>query len=192
MSTSLSRVLIRVALAAAIAVTATVAHAQDVAFNAMPNVDFAKFKTYKWVQIKGAEYPDQITDSQIKESLDKALAAKGLTKTDADTADLYVGYQAAVSQEKEWNTYNMGGGPGWGYGAGWYGYGAGGTSTTTSTTIHVGTLGVDMYDPAAKQLVWRGRASKTLDAKAKPDKRKKNLDKAAEKMFKNYPPPVKK
>ena len=69
----------------------------------------------------------------------------------------YVGYQAAVSQEKEWNTYNMGGGPGWGYGAGWYGYGAGGTSTTTSTTIHVGTLGVDMYDPAAKQLVWRGQ-----------------------------------
>jgi hypothetical protein len=187
----MSRIATRCVTALAFATSvllAPAASAQDVSFNAMPNVDFAKFKTYKWVQIKGAEYPDQIMDSQIKDSLDKALATKGLTKTDADTADLFIGYQAAVNQEKEWNTYTMGG-SGWGYGAGWYGYGGGGTATTTSTTINIGTLGVDMYDPAKKQLVWRGRASKTLDVKAKPEKRKKNLDKAVAKMLKNYPPP---
>ena len=38
---------------------------------------------------------------QIAEAIDKQLATKGLTKTDADAADLYVVYQAAVSKEKE-------------------------------------------------------------------------------------------
>ena len=64
-------------------------------------------------------------------------------------------------------------------------------STTTSSTIHIGQLDFDMYDPATKQLIWRGTASKTLDPKAKPEKRRKNLAKAAAKLFKNYPPPVK-
>ena len=68
------------------------------------------------------------------------------------------------------------GGAGWGYGARWGGGMT--TSTATTSTINIGTLVLDMYDPAAKQLVWRGTASKTLDAKAKPDKRQKNLAKA--------------
>jgi hypothetical protein len=49
-----------------------------------------------------------------------------------------------------------------------------------------------MYDPAAKQLVWRGTASKTIDPKAKPEKRQKNLQKAVAKLLKNYPPKQKK
>jgi hypothetical protein len=179
------------ALVAALVLGATAAHAQDVSFNAMPNIDWAKFKTYKWVKIEGVQYPDDITDSQIKSAIDAQLATKGLTKTEGD-ANLYVGYQVAVDKEKEWTAYGMGGGPAWGWGPGYgYGYG-GGMATATSSTIHIGTLGVDMYDPAAKQLVWRGSASKTLDPKAKPEKRQKNLGKAMAKMFKNYPPPAKK
>jgi hypothetical protein len=45
-----------------------------------------------------------------------------------------------------------------------------------------------MYDPAAKKLVWQGRATKTLDPGAKEDKRQKDLDKATEKLLKNFPP----
>jgi Domain of unknown function (DUF4136) len=182
------RVSAGLALAAALVLGATAAGAQDVTFNAMPNTDWAKFKSYKWVKIEGAQYPDDITDAQIKSAIDTQLAAKGLTKTEGE-ADLYVGYQVAVDKEKEWTAYGMGGGPGWGWGPG-YGYG-GGMTTATSSTIHIGTLGLDMYDPAAKHLVWRGSASKTLDPKAKPEKRQKNLQKAMAKMLKNYPPPQK-
>jgi hypothetical protein len=49
-----------------------------------------------------------------------------------------------------------------------------------------------MYDSAQKELVWRGTASKTLDPKAKPDKKQKNISKAVAKLLKNYPPNVKK
>jgi Domain of unknown function (DUF4136) len=179
-----------IALVIALGLTVATASAQDVGYNAMPGTDFSKYKTYKWVKIEGAQYPDQITDAQIRSAIDGQLASKGLTKTEDDAADLYVGYQIAIDKEKQWNAYNMGG-VGWGWGAGYGAYG-GGTTTATSSTITIGTLGLDVYDRAVKQLVWRGRASKTIDPNAKPEKRQKNLNKAMTKLLKNYPPPVKK
>ena len=169
------------------------AAAQDIRYNFMPGTDFSKYKTYRWVRVAKAQYPNDILDKQITDAIDRQLALKGLSKTDSETADLIVAYQVAVNQEKQWNSYSTGG-AGWGWGGGYhgYGYGGGGTSTTTSSTIQIGTIGIDMYDTAAKQLVWRGKASKTLDPKAKPEKQQKNLAKAVTKLLKNYPPPVKK
>jgi hypothetical protein len=151
--------------------------AQDVTTNSMPGTDFTKYHTYKWVTIEGATYPNQIVDAQIKSSIDSQLAAKGLTKTDGDKADLYVGYQASIGQEKQWNAYGTGGFR-WG----------GGMATATTSTISTGSLVLDMYDPTNKQLVWTGRVTKTLDPNANQGKKQKNLDKAMQKLLKNFPP----
>jgi hypothetical protein len=169
------------------------AGAQDVRYNFDKETDFSKFKTYKWVTLKNAAQLDDLLDKQIKQALDAELATKGLTKVDTDNADLFVGYQGAVGQEKQFTSFSSD----WGYGPGWYGrgwYGGGGSSTTTgqTSTIYVGQLALDMYDSAKHDLVWRGLASKTIDPKAKPEKQQKNLAKAVKKMLKNYPPPVKK
>lgn len=168
--------------------------AQDVRYNFDRSADFSKYKTYKWIQIKDSGQLDQLRDQQLKAAIDAELSKKGLTKVEGD-ADLLVGYQAAISQEKQFNAYTSGFGPGWGYGPGWrYGYGGFESSTTTgqTSTIHVGAVGFDMYDAAKHDLIWRGEASKTLDPKAKPDKQQRNLEKAVAKLLKNYPPPVKK
>jgi hypothetical protein len=168
------------------------AAAQDVRYNFDKNANFASFKTYKWVQIKGATPLNNLADQQVKAAVDAELAKKGLTKSESDSADLYVGYQGAVGQEKEYTSFDSGWGygPGW-YGGGWYG-GGGGMTTGTTSTIYVGQLALDMYSAKAKNLVWRGAASKTLDEKAKPEKQQKNLTKAVAKLLKNYPPEVKK
>ena len=173
-------------------VTPTVA--QDVRYDFDKDKDFSKYKTYKWVEIKGAQLPDELTQKALTSAIDAELAKKGLTKTDSDDADLYIGYQTAVGQEKEFTSFNTGWGYGPGWGGGWYGYGGMASTTTygSTSTVYVGQLDLSMYDPAAKQLVWRGSASKTLDPKAKPDKKQKNINKAAAKLLKNYPPPVKK
>jgi len=165
---------------------------QDVRYNFDKDTDFSKFKTYKWVQIKGAQQLDDLIDKQIKSALDAELAKKGLSRVETDNADLLIGYQTAVGQEKQYNSYNTGWGYGPGWGGGWYGGGGSSSTTTSTTTIYTGQLAVDMYDSAHHDLVWRGVASKTIDTKAKPDKREKNLAKAAQKLFKNYPPQVKK
>jgi Domain of unknown function (DUF4136) len=171
---------------------ASPAMAQDVRYNFDNQADFASFKTYKWVTIKGATPLSDLADKQIKAAVDAELVKKGLTKTDAETADLYIGYQAGVGKEKEYTSFDTGWGygPGW-YGGGWYG-GGGGMTTGTTTTIYVGQLALDMYSSKPHTLVWRGAASKTLDTEAKPEKQQKNLAKAVAKMLKNYPPKVKK
>jgi hypothetical protein len=150
--------------------------AQDVKYNFMPGTDFSKFHTYKWVSIEGGAHPNQIVDQEIKQAVDQQLSSKGLTKVDGDKADLFVGYQTAMDQEKQWNAYGMGGR--------W----AGGMASATQSTISVGSLVVDMYDPTTKQLVWTGTATKTLDPSSNQEKNMKNLDKAMAKLLKNYPP----
>ena len=163
--------------------------AQDVRYDFDKDKDFSKYKTYKWVPIKGADLPDDLTSKKIVSAIDADLATKGMTKTEADTADLYIGYQTAIGQEKEFTSYNTGWGYGGGWGAGWYGGGMGSTTTYGSTsTVYVGQLDVSIYDPAQKQLVWRGVATKTLDPKAKPEKKEKNVAKAVAKLLKNFPP----
>jgi len=164
--------------------------AQDVRYNFDKEAKFSDYKTYKWVQIKDAPALDQLTEQQLRSALDAELAKKGLTKTEGDNADLFIAYQVSIGQEKQFSSYStdFGYGPGWG--RGWYGGGMGSTTTTgQTTTIHIGELGLDMYDSSHKKLVWRGTASKTLDPKAKPDKRQKNIAKGIAKLLKNYPPP---
>lgn len=166
--------------------------AQDVRYNFDRNTDFSKFKTYKWVTMKEAAQVDDLLDKQIKSALDSELAKKGLNKVDSDDANLYIGYQTAVSQDKQFTSYSSGWGYGGGwYAGGWYGYPRGAMTTGQTSTIYVGQLALDMYDSANHDLVWRGVASKTIDTKAKPDKQQKNLANAVAKLLKNYPPPVK-
>jgi hypothetical protein len=178
-----------IGLASAFVFVASLAPAQDVGYNFDQQADFAKYKTYKWVTVKDAAPVNELVATQIAEAIDRQLATKGLTKTDSDTADLYIAYQVAVDKEKQMSTFNTGYGMGPGWGGRYYGgYYGGGTSTSTTSTITIGTVAVDMYDSGAKKLVWRGMASKQLDPKAKPEKRQKNLDKGMAKLLQNYPP----
>lgn len=167
--------------------TATVA--QDVRYDFDKDKDFSKYKTYKWVPIKGADQPDELTARQVTAAIDAELASKGLTKTDSDAANLYIGYQTAIGSEKQFTSYSTDWGYGGGWGRGWYGGGMG-TSTTygSTSTVYVGQLDLSIYDPAEKLMVWRGVATKTLDSKAKPEKKQKNITKAVQKLLKNFPP----
>jgi len=175
-------------LVGVITIAAGSAVGQDVRYNYDKNTDFSKFTTYKWVELKNAQNPGDLLDKQIKNSFDAQLVAKGLTKVEDDSANLFIGYQAGIGQEKEFSSYNTNWGYGAGWGSGWYGAPGGGMSTGQTSTIYVGQLVLDMYDSANHDLVWRGLGTKTIDPKAKPEKQQKNLNKTVTKMLKNYPP----
>jgi uncharacterized protein DUF4136 len=182
-----------IGIVASLSILALSGFAQDIRSNYDRSADFSKYKTYKWVVVKDAPVVDELTERQLKQAFDAELARKGLTKTEAENADLLVAYQVAVTQEKQFSSYStdFGYGPGWGRGWGYYGGGSTTTSGQTST-IHVGTVALDMYDSTHKQIVWRGAATKTLDAKANPEKRQKNIDKGVAKLLKKFPPEPKK
>ena len=194
------------------------AYAQDVHYNYDRGANFAAYKTYQWVDepsgqatvappsglpridlpgggplaVKGGTADDQLIRQDIQRAIDEQLAQKGLTKVESNP-DLLITYHAAIREEKSINlsAFGTGSGPWGGWGGGW-GVLESGTETGQTSTIPIGTLVVDLYDPARKQLVWRGDASKTVDVKKDADKNYRNLQKAMAKLFKNYPPQPKK
>jgi len=163
------------------AVAAAPASAQSGRYTFDKKADFSKYKTYKWVAIKDAQQLDELTAEQLIGTLDLELAKKGLAKTQSDDTDLYIGYQIARLKDKPLNNSNIGLAAGSGVGGS-----TGAVSTTTA--VHSGQLVLDIYDSTTKQLVWRGVVSDPIDADAKPDKKQKHMDKAVQKLLKNYPP----
>jgi hypothetical protein len=162
--------------------------AQNVEYSFDQNVDFKQYRTYHWEQHPGSTELDPLTKSQLAEAFNVELAKKGLIPADSDSADLVLVYQIAVRNEKEITFFDTGWGYGPGWRRGWYGPRGGSTISTTTSTIQIGSLVLDMYDAQKKHLVWRAVASKAIDEGVKPDKRKKNMAKAAQKLLKNFPP----
>jgi hypothetical protein len=164
-----------VGLSAALLYCCGLGLAQDVKYNAMPGTNFAKYHTYKWVSC-GGNHPDQITNQEIIQDIDQQLSQKGFTKSTTDPVDMYVCYQIAIDQERQWNAFGMGG------------FRFGGMGSATSSTISNGSLVVDFYDAAAKQQIWQGSATKTLDPSGNEQKNLKNLSNGIKKLLQNFPP----
>jgi Domain of unknown function (DUF4136) len=153
--------------------------AQNVHSNYMPGTNFANFHTFKWVgYIQGGEQVNQILAQEIQDAVVSQLTGKGFIQTNADNADLYVGFQVAVQQQRQWNAFGMGG----------FRFGFGGMGQATSSTIEIGSLVVDIYSVANKQLVWTGTASKTVNPSGNQQKNLNNLNKGVAKLLKNFPP----
>jgi hypothetical protein len=162
--------------------------AQKTSYDYEKTANFAGFKTYAHKQ--GTPVGQSLIDDRITAAIESQLGAKGLTKAESDP-DVFVVYHMAFDKEKDISTYSSGhggyGAYGWGWGGGW----AGGTTSTQVRDILVGTLVIDMADARKSQLVWRGMGVKEVDTQANPEKRDKSINKAVEKIFKNYPPKVK-
>jgi hypothetical protein len=155
------------------------AYAQDIHYKYELGANFAKYRTYQWIDLPDGAFADQLIDQAIERAIDEQLEQKGLARVEKD-GDLQVGYQAVIIQKK--SIAFMGRESlGWGWGDG--------IVQGETSTISVGMVWVDLYDPGKKRLVWRGDASKTVDLRKNPEKNHKNLQKAMGKLFKNYPPP---
>jgi hypothetical protein len=139
--------------------------------NFTPVTDFSKYRTFQWVAVKGSTHPDQIVDAEIRRSIDAQLLAKGYTKSETESSDMYVAYEVSVESERPWNPF------GWDT-----------ISTATSSGVQVVTLEVYLYDPVRGQLIWRREANKTPKLTNSQEVNQKNLDTIMAKLFISLPP----
>ncbi len=174
----MKRIALRVALVLGFA--AGHAAAQEVTYNFDRDADFSKFFSYKWVDIKSEQQVDHLTAQQITIVIDDELAKKGLFKTDSDYADLYIGYQTALSRQTLWMAYR----DGWGYGPRW----GGGLASIAEASVHAGQIDLDIYAAAEKKLVWRGAVSNAFNLGLSLGSNETKIQKSAEKLLQNYPP----
>jgi len=92
---------------------------------------------------------------------------------------LNVDYQTAISQVETWQAYKD-----------WSDPSIMGQRMPEQKKVIIdnGTLFINMYDTAAKQLVWTGRAHKTVDPNSSREDKQRNLDQPAKKLLEDFPP----
>lgn len=166
-------------LIAGVALLGTITFAQSINYDFDTSANFAAFKTYSWV--RGASLPDALNHDRIVSAINAQLASKGLRVVEAmANPDLLVAYHAAFDRDLQVT----------GFSSGWGGYRFPGSGTGVARTdeIITGTLIVDMVDAETRTIVWRGTATKEVNVNAKPAQREKNINRAAEKLLKNFPP----
>jgi hypothetical protein len=169
------------------------------AFAAKPQIqwntayDFSTIKTFQWQDAAGESLKesDPFLHGHIINAIQYQLSASGLTEV-TENPDVYVNYTASTRRDVrlESDTYGYSFG-GYGYGWGHYGYGYGYPvgpigpvqSSTRVVEIERGTLVVDIWAAASKELVWRGTAAE-LSVSDDPDKNRRNAEKAIEAMAK--------
>jgi hypothetical protein len=174
----------KLAIAAALALASTAVSAQEVKTDYDHAANFAAIKTF---QAKIAtSWNNEISEKRVLDEISKTLTEKGWKLVDANP-DALVLLHGATEKQKSLNTFysGMGGYGGYGY-RGWGGMGGMGTATTTTSEYLVGTLVVDIFDAKTKALMFRSSATDELSDKA--DKNAKKLQKASDKMFKDFPP----
>jgi hypothetical protein len=156
------------------AVVALAALAAAPAFAAKPQIqwdeayDFSSIKTFQWDNSPDSlEQKNPFMHSRVIAAIENELTAVGLTKVQAN-ADVHVTYHTSTDKQVrlESDSYGYGfggyGTVGWGhYGYGW-GYGGPVSTTTRVVEYDEGTLVVDIWDSDAKQLIWRGTATRVF------------------------------
>lgn len=163
----------------ALALGARAVAAQEVSYDFDKAANFPGFRTYAWAP--GHNLDDPLNHKRIVAAVDSQLALKGLRLVAKDqNPDLLVAYHASFGKNLQVS----------GFSNGWGGYRFAGnrSGSARAEEITIGTLVVDMVETATRNIVWRGTATKEVDTKASPEKREKNINRAAEKLFKNYPP----
>jgi hypothetical protein len=154
----------------------TIAIADNVYVDYNHAIDFSKFKTYAWGQ---GPNPNAIQNSILLQTaqsdVNSQLQLKGLQMVqESQNPDIVVVMSSGLKQQTSYNAWGTGG---WRWG--------GGMASVTPETSDIGTLVVDVYDANGKQMIWRGISQDTLSTKG--SKNEKEMNKAIEKMFKQYP-----
>ena len=163
---------------------------QQVTTDYSPATSFSQFRTFALVMPPdtGAQ---QLLDQRVRDAVRAQLAAKGLTQTDRQNADLFVGYGMVDKTHKEVYTY----GDGWGWGGGWgwryYRWGVAWPMTVHRSveTYNDGTVVVNLIDAKTKQVVWEGEVADVVSLPVgDPAGATQRIDGAVEKLFAKYPP----
>jgi len=156
------------------------AGAQTVTYDYDRATDFSKIKTYAWVRGINLDW-DELNHKRIVNAVNAQLASKGLVEVKAsDNPDVLVAYYAIFNRDLMVDWFSSGwGGPAFGFDR---------IGSARVEEQWIGTVIVDMKSTKTGSAVWRGIARKEVDVKASPEKMEKNINKAAEKLFKNYPP----
>ena len=147
--------------------------AQQVSVNYNHNASFTQYHTYAWGSDDKNKIQNSILAQVAQQDIEAAMQQKGLQKVqESQNPDLVL---TANGGEREQTSYNA-----WGM----RGIGGGMGGITPQQNVE-GSMVISLYDVKQKELVWRGISENTLGNNG--NKNQKNVEKAVQKMFKQWP-----
>jgi hypothetical protein len=163
---------------------------QQVSTDYSPSTGFSQFRTFALVAPPDTA-GQQLLDQRVRNAVQAQLDSKGLTPTDRQHADLFVGYGMVDKTHKEVYTYR----DGWGWGGGWgWRYWRWGVAWPMTVQRRVetytdGTVVVNLIDARTKQVVWEGEVDDVVNLPVtNPVRATQQIDAAVAKLFAKYPP----
>ena len=165
----------------------SVAFAQKVKTDHVRSIDFGKYRTYAWKPghaLGGSEIlPVELLESYVRPVVTRELNAKGLKEV-AENADVFVTFFVGLDEKTQAAPLNnfdhygrMGSRAADTFNTKW--------NDTMVYNYQKGVLLIDLVDAATKDLVWRAYCRNSAD---RPGDAKTNIDAAAKKAFKDFPP----
>jgi Domain of unknown function (DUF4136) len=146
---------------------------QQVSVNYNHGQDFTQFHTYAWGSNNANQIQNSILAQVAQQNIDSALQGKGLQKVqESEKPDLIVTANGGMKQQTSYTAWGM------------RGIGGGMGGITPQQNIEA-TLIVDLYNAKTQSLVWRGIGQDTLSNNG--NKNQQIVEKAVQKMFKQYP-----
>jgi uncharacterized protein DUF4136 len=140
------------------------------------DVNFATYHTF--FIMKGTSSGNPLLDRRVNDDVRIELATKGWVDVPEGQGRAAVVVHAATKTKHTYETFYEA----WG---GWRWRGVG-TATTYIEDYDVGSVVVDIFDVATKQLIWRGAASDALTENA--EKNESITREAIAKLFRSFPP----
>ena len=164
---------------------------QQVTTDYTPATSFSQFRTFALVSSPDTAAAQQLLDQRVSNAVQAQLIGKGLTATDRQNADLFVGYGMVDKTHREVYTDR----DGWGWGGGWgwryYRWGVAWPMTIQRRveTYTDGTVVVNLIDAKTKKVVWEGEVADVVSLPVgNPVSATQQIDGAVAKLFAKYPP----
>jgi hypothetical protein len=130
--------------------------------------DFEAFTSYAWLPPEDRGATDPLLDGRIQRAIDDELAAKGLRLVSPDKASLLATFRVSVGETFQVNDPYY--------------------SIFPYDVYPKGTLVVDLMDPRANALIWRGVGETRVRELKTPEEREQRIRDVVAAILAKYPP----
>ncbi len=149
-----------------------------------PAASFQALKAYAWKpgpqpSIGDPRVSDTVVDTTVRDAVDRELAAKGFTRSPADSADFLLAYDAGIDFKTSTVAITRSTNAG---ADAWVP-----RQYIQTSDFEQGTIVLMVFNPQAK-LMWRGVATGIFDPTATRAQREERITDAIHKLLKQFPP----